>query len=62
MSNYATKKQLEHVAVIDTSDLPAKKGFVALRAEVDKLDTNALVNVSTVLNSSENKSRWFRCC
>ena len=36
LSNYATKK-LEHATSADASDLPAKKGFIALKAEVDKL-------------------------
>ena len=38
LSNYATKKELEHVREIDTYDLVAKKDFIALKAEVDKLD------------------------
>ena len=36
LSNYATKKAL---------DLAAKKNFIALKAEVHKLDINKLVNV-----------------
>ena len=46
LSNYATKKELEHTTGVDTPDLAAKKGFVALKAEVDKIDINELVNVS----------------
>ena len=37
---YATKKELEHSTGIDTSDLAAEKDFTALKAKVDKLDTN----------------------
>ena len=55
MSNYATKKELEHATGVDTSDLAAKKYFIALKAEVDKLDINKLVNVPTSLNNLETK-------
>ena len=55
MSNYSTKKELEHATVIDTSDLAAKKNFIALKAEVDKLDINKLVNVPTGLNNLKTK-------
>ena len=48
LSNYATKKELDHAADIDTSDLTAKKDFIALKAEVGKLDINKLVNVQLV--------------
>ena len=47
--NYATKKELNQATVVDTSDLAAKKGFIALKAEVDKLDINKLLNVPTSL-------------
>ena len=39
LSNYATKKKLDHATDVDTSDLAAKKD-IALEAEVDKLDIN----------------------
>ena len=38
LSSDATKKELEHAAGIDTSHLAAKNDFIALKAEVDKLD------------------------
>ena len=57
MSNYATEKELEHATFIDTSDLAAKKNFIALKAEVDKLDINKLINVSTVLNNLKTEVR-----
>ena len=44
-SNYATKEQLEYATCIDTSDLDAKKGFIALKAGVHKLDINKLTNL-----------------
>ena len=55
MPNYPTKKELEHAAGIDTSDLAAKNDLIALKAEVDKLDINKLTNVLTSLNSLETK-------
>ena len=35
LSNYATKKELEHATSVDKSDLAAKKDFIALKAEAD---------------------------
>ena len=55
LSNYAIKKELDYAARIDTSDLAAKKDFIALKAEVDKLDINKLINVSTSLNNFKTK-------
>ena len=51
LSNYVTKKNTG----FDTSDLAAKKGVIALKAEVDKLDINKLVNVPTSLNNLKTK-------
>ena len=48
LSDCATKT-VDHATSVDTSDLAAKKGFNALRAQVDKLGINKLVNVSTSL-------------
>ena len=55
MSNYATKKKLDHATVVDTSDLPAKNDFIAPKAEVDKLHVNKLNNVLTSLNNFKTK-------
>ena len=55
LSNYATKKELDHATGVDTSDLAAKKDFIALKAEVDKCDINKLVNVPTSLNNLKEK-------
>ena len=55
LSNYATKKELEHATGIDTSDLAAKKDFTTLKAEVGKLDINKLTNVPTSLNNLKTK-------
>ena len=43
LTNCATKKELEHATGIDTSDLAAKKDFIALKVEADKLDINKLM-------------------
>ena len=50
LSNYATKKELDHATGVDTFELAAKKDFIALKAEVDKLDIDKLVNVPIRLN------------
>ena len=51
LSNYATKKELYHATGVDISNLAAKKDFIALKAEVEKLDNNKLVNVPTSLKT-----------
>ena len=55
LPNYATKKELDHATGVDTSDLVAKNDFIDLKAEIDKLDINNLVNVSTSLNNLKTK-------
>ena len=55
LSNYATKKELDHATGVDTSDVAAKKKIIILRTEVDKLDINKLVNVLTSLNNLKIK-------
>ena len=55
LSNYATKKELGHATGIDTSDLAVKKDFCPLKAEVDKLGINKVVNVLTSLNNLKGK-------
>ena len=54
-SNYATKRRLKAVTGVDTSNLAVKSDFIALKAEVDKLGINKLVNVSTGLNNLKQK-------
>ena len=55
LSNYSNKKALDHATDVDTSDLAAKKDFIALKVEVDKLDISKLVNVLTSLNNLKTK-------
>ena len=51
LSNYATKKELEHATGLDTSDLATKKDFIALNTEADKLNITWLTNVPISLNN-----------
>ena len=55
LSNYATKKELNDATGVDTSNLANKSDFIALKAEIDKLDINELVNFPTGLNTLETK-------
>ena len=48
------KKGLDYPIGVDISDLAAKKDLIALKAEVDKLGINKIVNV---LKLVKNKSR-----
>ena len=49
LSSYPTNKKLYHDRGIDTSDLAAKKYFIFLKAEDDKLCIKDSVNVPTSL-------------
>ena len=51
MPGYATDKDLQHATGVDKFDLAAEKDFIALKAEVDKLYINKLVNIPSNLNS-----------
>ena len=42
---------MQHAIGTDTSDLAAKKDFIALKSEVKKLGIRKLTNVSTSLNN-----------
>ena len=55
LSNYASKKELDHATGINTSEWAAKNDFIALKAEVHKLDINELVNIPTSLNNLKTK-------
>ena len=45
LSSYATKKELKDATCVDTFNSVAKKDFIVLNAEVDKLDLGKLINV-----------------
>ena len=53
LPNYATQKELMDAKCVDKSNLAAKSDFIALEAEVGKLDINKLVNVPADLNNSK---------
>ena len=55
MSNYATKKELDHATGVDTSVLAAKKHFIALNAEAEKLEINKLINVTACFSKLKTK-------
>ena len=55
LSNDATKKEIEHATGVDTSDLGAKKEFIALKSEIDKLDINKRTHVPTSLKDLKLK-------
>ena len=42
---------MNDVTDVDTSNLVAKKDFIALKVEVDKVDINELVNVPNGLSN-----------
>ena len=48
-------KELNDATGSDTSNLAPERDFIALNAEVDKLDINKLVNVPTGLNNIKTK-------
>ena len=47
--------KIDHATGVDTSDVAAKKYFIALKFEVDKQDINKLTNVLTILNNLKIK-------
>ena len=55
LPNYTTNNWLNDATGFDTSNLAVKRGFVALKAEVDKLDIIKLVKVSTGLSNLKTK-------
>ena len=46
---------LSNYTGVDTSDLTAKKDFIGLKREIDKVDINKLANVATSLNNLKTK-------
>ena len=55
MRNYATEKKVKGASGVDTSNLAVKRDFIALKAEIDKLDITKLVNIPTALNNLKTK-------
>ena len=50
LSNYATKADIKNISHVDTSSFALKTNLANLKTEVDKLDINKLVPVSTDLS------------
>ena len=55
MWNYASKRELDYGAGVDTSDLVVKKDLIDLKTEVEKLDINGLASAPTKLNNLKTK-------
>ena len=55
MSNFATKKELDHATGVNKSDLAAAQDLIDLKDEVEKIDINKLVNVLTSFNNLKAK-------
>ena len=51
MSNYATKKDLDHPTDINTSDIAARK-IIALKVVVDKLDIKGYLRYKTITSQN----------
>ena len=54
-SNFATKKELNKAARVDTSDLASKCDFIPFKSEIDNLDRVKLVNIQTNSNNLKLK-------
>ena len=54
LSNYATKTDLNNVAHVDTSSFALKTNLANLKTEVDQLDIDKSVSVSTDLSKLSN--------
>ena len=55
LQNYASKKKLNEATGVDTSNSSAKSDFIALKAEVEGLDINEFVSVSTGFKKLKTK-------
>ena len=54
LSNYATKAEIKNISHIDTSSFALKKNLANFKNEVDKLDIDKLVPLSTDLSKLSN--------
>ena len=48
LSNYATKADIKNISRVDTSSFALKTNLANFKTEVDKLDTDKLVPVTTI--------------
>ena len=54
LSNYATKKEINDITDVDTSNFALKTNLANLRTEVDKLDVDNLATVPVDLSKLSN--------
>ena len=54
LSNYATKKDINDITHVDTSNFALKTNLANLKTEVDKLDIDKLVPIPADLNKFSN--------
>ena len=54
LSNYATKKDINNIAHVDTSNFSLKTNLANLNPEVDKLDIDKLVPIPNDLSILSN--------
>ena len=59
LSSYATGKDLNYTIGVDTSDLAAKKYFISLKVEVDKLDTLTVLIFEVIFFSKKIAFRGY---
>ena len=53
-SNYATKADIKNILHVDTSSFELKTNLANLKTEIDKLDIDKLVPISTDLSKLRN--------
>ena len=54
LTNYATKKDIENITHVDTSNFALKTNLANLKTEVDKLDIDKLVPIPNDLSKLSN--------
>ena len=54
LSNYATKKDINDITHVNTSNFPLKTNLFSLKTEVDKLDIGKLATVPVDLSKLSN--------
>ena len=54
LTNYATKKNINDIAHVDTSNFALKANLANLKTEVDKLDIDKLVPIPNDLSKLSN--------
>ena len=59
LSSNTTGKDLDYTTGVDTSDLAAKKYFISLKVEVDKLDTLMVIIFAVIFFSKKIAFRGY---